>query len=64
MKYGLYFINSEKKSDWLREVDKSIAVWESESEAEKWRKNHTVVPSKYSVKKVNKKVIEEDAENI
>lgn len=64
MKYGLYFINSEKKHEWLRENDKSISVWDSESEAEKWRKNHTVTPSKYTVKKVNKKVLDEDAESI
>jgi hypothetical protein len=63
MKYGLYFINSEKKSDWLRESDKSIAIWDTESEADKWRRNHTVNPSKYTVKKVNKKVIDEDMES-
>lgn len=64
MKYGLYFINSEKKSDWLRETDKSIAVWDSESEADKWRRNYTVVPSKYTVKKVTKKVIENDMNDV
>lgn len=61
MKFGLYLINSAKDPDWLRESDKSISIWETVDEAEKWRKTNTVVPSKYSVKKITKKIIEEDS---
>jgi hypothetical protein len=57
MKYGLYIFES---GDWLREADKSISIWPSSEEAEKWRKNYTVHPSKYSVKKVDSKIINED----
>jgi len=61
MKFGLYLINSAKDPDWLRESDNSISIWETFDEAERWRKTNTVVPSKYSVKKITKKIIEEDS---
>jgi hypothetical protein len=63
-KYGLFFENSSKQKDWLRESDKTIAVWDTPEEAEKWRKSHTVYPNKYSVKKVTSKIIEEDSKDI
>lgn len=51
MKFGLQFTNANKEEDWIRESDQSISIWETPEEAEKWRKSHTVTPSKYSVKK-------------
>jgi hypothetical protein len=61
MKYGLFIIDSE---DWLREADKTIAIWETSEDAEKWRKNQTVFPNKYSVKKVTPKIIKEDQDSL
>lgn len=60
MKFGLHFINANKEEDWIREPDQSISIWETAEEAEKWRKSNTVIPSKYSVKKITKKIIDED----
>jgi len=60
MKYGLFILDSE---DWLREADKTIATWESSEDAEKWRKNQTVFPNKYSVIKVTPKIIKEDQDS-
>jgi len=62
MKFGLHFTNANKEEDWIRESDQSISIWETPEEAEKWRKSHTVTPSKYSVKKVTPKIIKEDSE--
>ena len=59
MKYGLVITES---GDWLRESNKTIALWESQEEAERWRKHQTVFPNKYSVKKVTPKIIKEDSE--
>jgi len=61
--YGL-FISGSKDSNWLREDDRSIAIWKSREEAEKWRKNHTVAPQKYEVKKVTPKIIKKDIEEM
>lgn len=60
MKFGLFFVNSNNDEDWLRESDKNISVWSSQKEADDWRKNHTVNPQKYTVKKVTPKIIQED----
>lgn len=60
MKFGLFFVNSHNNEDWLRESDKSISIWSSQKEADEWRKNHTVNPQKYIVKKVTPKIIQED----
>jgi hypothetical protein len=62
MKYGLHFENANKQMDWMRESDKTISIWESESEADSWRRNHTVFPNKYTVKRVTPKIIENDKE--
>ena len=62
MKYGLYFTNTSKQEDWLRESDKSISIWNSADEADNWRKNHTVNPKIYIVKKVTSKIIKYDQE--
>jgi len=64
MKYGLHFTNSAKELDWLRETDKSISVWNTQDEADDWRKKHTVNPKIYTVKKVTSKIIKEDQEKI
>lgn len=58
MKFGLYIDQSD---EWMRESDKTISIWETADEADKWRRNHTVHPSKYQVKKVTHKVLEEDS---
>jgi len=57
MKFGLYIEHSD---EWMRESDNTISVWKTTEEADKWRRNHTVVPSKYQVKKVTEKIIEND----
>jgi hypothetical protein len=62
MKYGLNFENANKINDWMRESDKSISIWESQEEADEWRKNHTVFPNKYTVKRVTPRIIKEDQE--
>lgn len=60
--FGLSFSGS-KGSDWIREDDKSIAIWKSREEADRWRRNHTVYPSKYEVKKVTASTIRKDKED-
>lgn len=51
MKYGLWCINSKC---WMMESRHDIALWDSDKEADKWRRNHTVHPDNYLVKKVDK----------
>ena len=63
MKFGLYFINSAGTPDWLRESDKSISIWNTSKEADDWRKEYTVIPNKYEVKKVTPKILKEDRES-
>jgi len=58
-KFGLFIVNGDK-DDWMRESDKSISIWDSKEEAESWRKNYTVHPSKYQVKLVSSKTLKED----
>lgn len=60
MKFGLYFVHLNGNEDWLRESDKSISIWPSEKEADRWRKNHTVNPNRYEVRKVTPKILKED----
>lgn len=60
--FGLLIAGS-KENDWLREDDKSIALWKSREEADRWRRNHTVHPSKYEVKKVTASTIRKDKED-
>lgn len=64
MKFGLFLTNSSKESDWLREADKSICIWETVEEADEWRRKYTVDPKKYTVKRVTPKIIREDQELI
>jgi hypothetical protein len=61
MKYGLYITSS---GDWLREADKSISLWNTIEDADKWRRNYTVFPKKYEAKRVTPKIIREDSESI
>lgn len=60
-KFGLY-INDDKNPDWMRESDRTISVWDNKEEAEKWRKTHTVNPSRYEVRLLSKRKIKEDQE--
>ena len=57
MKFGLYFENSQKQMDWMRESDKSISLWDSAKEATAWKKNHTLTPNKYVVTEVTEEII-------
>jgi hypothetical protein len=63
MKYGLHFINAKGEEDWLRESSKDISTWESSKDADDWRKNHTVNPNGYEVRKVTPKIIKSDIES-
>jgi hypothetical protein len=60
MKFGLFFTNANNEEDWMRESNRSISIWNSQKEADDWRKNHTVNPNKYEVKRVTPKIIAED----
>jgi hypothetical protein len=62
MKFGLHFTNSNGDEDWMRESDKSISIWESQKEADDWRRNHTVNPQRYDVKRVTPRILKEDKE--
>jgi len=62
MKFGLHFTNSNGDEDWMRESDKSISIWESQKEADDWRRNHTVNPQGYDVKRVTPRILKEDKE--
>ena len=46
----------------MRESDKSISIWESQKEADDWRRNHTVNPQRYDVKRVTPRILKEDKE--
>jgi hypothetical protein len=63
MKFGLFFVNANGEEDWMRESDRSISLWASQKEADDWRKNHTVNPNRYNVKKVTPKIIAKDLED-
>ena len=52
MKYGLWCKNLK---DWMMENKNDIAYWDSDKEADKWRRNHTVHPDSYEVKKLDKR---------
>ena len=52
MKYGLWCKNLK---DWMMENKNDVAYWDSDKEADKWRRNHTVHPDSYEVKKLDKR---------
>ena len=49
-KWGLW---CKTISDWMMESRTQIASWETEKEAESFRKNHTVHKEMYEVKKIS-----------
>lgn len=63
MRFGLFFINSAGDEDWLRESNREISIWDSSTEADKWRRDHTVFPNKYEVRRVTPKILKEDEES-
>jgi hypothetical protein len=47
MKYGLW---CKTVKDWMMDSRTQVSLWESEKEADKWRRNHTVHPDNYETK--------------
>ena len=49
IKWGLWCTEIE---DWMMESKNEIAVWETEKDAESFRKNHTVHKDNYETRKI------------
>jgi hypothetical protein len=49
IKWGLWCLTIE---DWMMESKNEIAIWETEKDADSFRKNHTVHKDMYEARKI------------